>query len=296
MSDPRSTSKSDRFVVTAQYPEGRIDLRREMRIQAALSAAAHSWNVDKNQLTIPVADHERHPAGVRTPRLRLDGQRRERAGATAMKRRPRIEVARSTVTLFPKLEPPPPSPPTDAPGDGKNASRWTERTKPMDRTRRERPRVEVADSTLSTNSGLIVAHFDGACVYPRRASCGAVIRRDGRIIWRASQPVVDHGTGLSCNVAEYSGLLLVLNYLLDHGLNHERILIVGDSMMVVKQAFGRWRIKRGAYTTLAREAKQLLTQFPNVTGKWVPRQYNSSADALSKAALAQRWRERQQVD
>jgi ribonuclease HI len=172
----------------------------------------------------------------------------------------------------------------------------------MDRTRRERPRIEIANSTLSNNSGLIVCHFDGACVYQRRASCGAVIRRDGRVIWRASQPVLDRGTGLTCNVAEYAGLLLVLNYLIDHGLNHERILIVGDSMLVIKQAFGRWRIKNGCYVALAHEAKQLLTQFPNITGKWVPREYNSAADRLSKAAgiesrrERQRWRERQRID
>jgi ribonuclease HI len=154
----------------------------------------------------------------------------------------------------------------------------------MTRYHRERPRIEVADSirVSNNNSGLIVAHFDGACVYSRRASCGAIIRRDGRVIWRASQPVTDHGPGLTCNVAEYSGLLLVLNYLLDHDLNRERILIVGDSMLVIKQAFGRWRIKRGAYVELAHEAKRLLRQFPNVTGKWVPRERNTTAESLEQ--------------
>jgi ribonuclease HI len=130
-------------------------------------------------------------------------------------------------------------------------------------------------------------------VYSRRASCGAVIRRDGRVIWRASQVVPDRGSGLTCNVAEYSGLLLVLNYLIDHGLNNERIVIVGDSMLVIKQAFGHWRIKRGCYVGLAREAKRLLGEFPRIEGRWVPRERNTTADALSKTALAQRWRPRQ---
>jgi hypothetical protein len=55
--------------------------------------------------------------------------------------------------------------------------------------------------------------------------------------------------------------------------------------------FGRWRVKRGCYVELAREAKSLLVQFPYIEGKWVPRERNSVADGLSKAALTQRWRE-----
>jgi hypothetical protein len=59
--------------------------------------------------------------------------------------------------------------------------------------------------------------------------------------------------------------------------------------------FGRWRIKRGCYVELARETKRLLLQFPYIEGKWVPRESNTTADALSKAALTPRWRQRQPV-
>jgi ribonuclease HI len=169
----------------------------------------------------------------------------------------------------------------------------------MTRRHHYQPRVEIANSTLrvsNNNSGLIVAHFDGAYSYPNRASYGVIIRRDGRTIWRASEPVLDDGTGLSCNVAEYSGLVALLRWLLAEGLSDQRIRVIGDSQLVIKQMFGNWRIKRGHYTALAHEAQNLLLQFPRVSGRWVPREANTIADGLSKAALTRRWRERQQVD
>jgi ribonuclease HI len=84
-------------------------------------------------------------------------------------------------------------------------------------------------------------------------------------------------------LAEYAGLIAALRYLLDAGLNRERVLVHGDSQLVINQMFGRWRIKGGCYADLAREAKTFLAQFPNVTGKWVPRHRNSIADELSRA-------------
>jgi ribonuclease HI len=172
----------------------------------------------------------------------------------------------------------------------------------MNRTRRERPRIEIANSTLRPglgSSSVITAHFDGA-YNGRTSSYGVIIRRDGRVLWRASGSVPGGAPG-SCNVAEYAGLLAALRYLLDHGLNNERIVIIGDSLMVVRQMFGRWRVKKGRYVTMAAEAKTLLMQFPHITGRWTPRENNVAADRLSKAAgigsrrRRQRWRERYPV-
>jgi ribonuclease HI len=168
----------------------------------------------------------------------------------------------------------------------------------MTRRHRYQPRVEIANST---HSGVITAHFDGAC-WPNpngAASYGAIIRRDGRTLWRtACQPVPDRGAGTSNNLAEYAALVAVLRYLLGAGLSGERIVVIGDSQLVIRQMFGqrRWRIKAGCYVELAHEAMRLLAQFPYIEGKWVPRASNTTADALSKAALTRRWRERQQVD
>jgi ribonuclease HI len=133
----------------------------------------------------------------------------------------------------------------------------------------------------------ITVHFDGACI-PNPggvASYGLIIRQGDRLLWEASERVPDSGAGTSNNLAEYAGLIAALRYLIDNGLNKERIIINGDSQLVIKQMFGRWKIKRGCYAELAHEAKTLLTLFPRIDAKWVPRDRNTVADELSKAAI-----------
>jgi ribonuclease HI len=136
-------------------------------------------------------------------------------------------------------------------------------------------------------STMIEAYFDGACEPNPNgvASYGAVIRRDGQTIWQASERVLDRGAGTSNNLAEYAALIAVLRRLFDVGLERERIVVIGDSQLVINQMFGNWKIKRGCYVELAYEAKALVTQFPRIEGKWVPRDRNTVADELSKAAL-----------
>jgi ribonuclease HI len=159
------------------------------------------------------------------------------------------------------------------------------------RRRRYRSRIEIADSTLRPSFGSdscrITCNFDGACLYPGGpAAYGAIVRRGSRVIWRASGPVPDPGAGTSSNVAEYAKLIAVLRYLLAEGLSDECILIHGDSQLVIRQMFGRWRIKHGCYVRLACEAENLLAQFPYIQGCWTRRENNTAADALAKAALS----------
>jgi ribonuclease HI len=162
------------------------------------------------------------------------------------------------------------------------AARWLDRRQQQP----AKPKSSDAKSSDFKTSDAIVVYFDGACdPNPNgAASFGVIIRRAGRTIWQASEAVPDRGKGTSCNFAEYAGLIAALRYLLDAGLNRERVLVHGDSQLVIKQMFGHWRIKGGCYADLAREAKTFLARFPNVTGKWVPRHRNSIADKLSKAA------------
>lgn len=84
------------------------------------------------------------------------------------------------------------------------------------------------------------------------------------------------------NVAEYRALRLVLNWFLEQGLEHEEIVIYGDSRLVVKQVGGRWRIKGGHYADTAREVKVLWGKFSKAAIKWVPRDFNQEADGVSK--------------
>ena len=63
------------------------------------------------------------------------------------------------------------------------------------------------------------------------------------------------------------------------------IVVKGDSMLVINQMFGSWKIKSGLYAPLAKKASELLSRFIDIKGEWIPRDLNDVADELSKAAL-----------
>jgi ribonuclease HI len=135
------------------------------------------------------------------------------------------------------------------------------------------------------------AYFDGACapINPGgTAGYGAVIFDRKQSIWDCSgiyHPPKGHERETSNNVAEYSGLIAVLQWLTEHGLHEARIRVLGDSELVINQVFGTWRIKRGLYVPLAYQTKALRKPFTNIEGHWIPRSKNTIADRLAKAAV-----------
>ena len=137
----------------------------------------------------------------------------------------------------------------------------------------------------------IIAYFDGACepVNPGgTASFGAVVFVDGNRVWETSQifyPIKGKENETSNNVAEYSGFVSILEYLLEMGYEKEEIHVFGDSNLVIKQMFGTWKMRKGFYIPIAKKAKVLVKKFKNMKGFWIPREENSIADELSKAEL-----------
>jgi ribonuclease HI len=129
---------------------------------------------------------------------------------------------------------------------------------------------------------MIIVHFDGACgpMNPRgHMGYGASIVVDGKTIDLHGGEFENEEN--SNNVAEYKGLLLALQYLMDHGLHHQPIKIYGDSNLVILQMKGRWRIKGGRYADFAQMAKSTLPNFKHIEFQWIPRDKNSYADSLS---------------
>jgi ribonuclease HI len=134
-----------------------------------------------------------------------------------------------------------------------------------------------------------IAYFDGACepINPGgTASYGAVILQAGEPIWMSSEIYLpENGNQTSNNLAEYSGLIAVLEWFAEHALFDAGIRVYGYSKLVINQTFGTWRIKHGLYVPLAHRARELVEPFTNIRGEWIPREENHLADRLSKAAL-----------
>jgi len=133
----------------------------------------------------------------------------------------------------------------------------------------------------------IVVYVDGLCepVNPGgTATYGYVVRNDaGRDIARKSG-VVGKGTGMSNNVAEYAALCEALRYLIREKMTLLPVEIRSDSRLLVNQMKGEWKFHKGLYAQEYKEAKGLTSQFERVKFRWIPREENKEADALSREA------------
>jgi ribonuclease HI len=137
----------------------------------------------------------------------------------------------------------------------------------------------------------LVVHFDGLCE-PKNpggvATFGFTVERDGRPVHEesglAARPYSEEATN---NVAEYTGVLRALEWLVAEGLEKERVLVRGDSDLVIKQLNGEYKVKSPLLAPLHRKARELALRFPSLRFEWVPREKNRQADALTNRAYAE---------
>ncbi|MBB5254763.1 ribonuclease HI [Sulfurisphaera ohwakuensis] len=131
---------------------------------------------------------------------------------------------------------------------------------------------------------MIIGYFDGLCE-PKNpggiATFGFVIYLDNRKIegyGLAEKPFSINSTN---NVAEYSGLICLMETMLKLGISSP--IIKGDSQLVIKQMNGEYKIKAKRIIPLYEKAIQLKKKL-NATLIWVPREENEEADRLSRVA------------
>jgi ribonuclease HI len=131
---------------------------------------------------------------------------------------------------------------------------------------------------------MITIYFDGLC-YPKNpggvAAYGYIVYRDDMPIWRGFG-TVGEGRGMTNNVAEYEGLMAAAQWIVDEGIE-EKILIKGDSQLVIKQMKGEYRVNSATSKKYVPEIKRLLDG-KEVSLTWVPREENEEADGLSRLA------------
>ena len=128
---------------------------------------------------------------------------------------------------------------------------------------------------------MITAYFDGgARSNPGPAGYGVYIVDDqGTVLAEL------HGSlGIATNnVAEYRGLLAALQWAVDN--NVTRITIKGDSLLIVEQMRGNYKVKNEGLKPLHLQARMLVMQVGDVSFAHVPRELNQEADRLSNIGM-----------
>jgi ribonuclease HI len=85
------------------------------------------------------------------------------------------------------------------------------------------------------------------------------------------------------NVAEYRALLLGVE--LAKELGADEVEFVGDSMLIVEQVRGNWKVKQAHLKPLHREARAALAELGSWSMRHVKRGENERADELLNEAL-----------
>jgi len=132
---------------------------------------------------------------------------------------------------------------------------------------------------------MILAYFDGLCQpNPGVGTYGFVIYRDGRKVHEGWGGVGTHTTN---NIAEYTGALRALEYLIEQKLTAEAVTVRGDSELVIKQLRGEYKVRDAKLAPLNAKIRELFFRFQNLRYEHVPRERNREADALSNLAYAE---------
>jgi ribonuclease HI len=85
------------------------------------------------------------------------------------------------------------------------------------------------------------------------------------------------------NVAEYRALIAGLEAAAPFGA--KRVRVRADSLLVIRQVAGQFRVKQAHLRPLYERTRELLQQYDDVDLQHVPREQNTDADALVNAAL-----------
>jgi len=138
-----------------------------------------------------------------------------------------------------------------------------------------------ADTPSSSTSDWVMAHCDGgARGNPGPSGYGAVLTGPN------GEPLAELSEFLGFrtnNFAEYSGLLGVLAYALEH--DYRRLKVVSDSELMVKQIQGKYRVNSPDLKPLWQEAKNRIAKLDAFEISHALRHKNKDADRLANEAM-----------
>lgn len=128
---------------------------------------------------------------------------------------------------------------------------------------------------------LVIYTDGGARNNPGPAGAGVVIYQDEKKIVEAKQYLGEQTN----NWAEYEAVLLALGKAHETLLRGKDIEFRLDSLLVVEQLKGKWKIKEPNLKVQAQRVREALKDFGTVTFTHVPREKNKEADKLVNEAI-----------
>src|SRR5881296_2616278 len=128
---------------------------------------------------------------------------------------------------------------------------------------------------------MIVAYIDGgARGNPGPAGYGVRIEQPGGTLVEEFHASIGTATN---NVAEYRALIAALEWAKGHG--HREVHVRSDSLLLVQQMQGNYKVKNPGLQPLYAKARLLVLEIGRVTFEHVGRALNADADRLANEAM-----------
>lgn len=125
-------------------------------------------------------------------------------------------------------------------------------------------------------------YVDGAAKgNPGPAGIGVVIKADGKIF-----KIAEYVGTRTNNQAEYLALIKALTKLRE--LDVRKVFVYSDSVLLVKQVNGEYRVRHPELKTLHQKVQELLGMFEEFRIIHVDREKNREADKLANEAIENR--------
>ena len=144
--------------------------------------------------------------------------------------------------------------------------------------------TEPTERQMESDDDFTTILFDGASKgNPGEAGCGALLKRREQ---GAQVKVCEASKYLgrtTNNEAEYNGCILGLEMARARGVR--KVMIKGDSQLVIRQLTGEWACKRRPLIVLQEAVRKLMVAFDKCQLSWIRRKANSEADALANEAV-----------
>lgn len=148
--------------------------------------------------------------------------------------------------------------------------------------------TEINDVNKSTDDSIVIYSDGGSRGNPGPSAAGY-------IILNSRQEVIEEGgeyLGITTNnIAEYQGVLLGLEKAIE--LGYKKVDFKVDSMLVVNQMKGFYKIKNRELWPVHERIRLLMEQFERVTFTHVNRQFNQLADGMVNKTLDAHMRQKQ---
>ena len=142
----------------------------------------------------------------------------------------------------------------------------------------------IKGSPSTPQEACYLLQFDGLCEpNPGIATAGAVLYAPDKSVLVECGEFIGPGTN---NTAEYTGLLIGVKSAVDFGV--KKLLIEGDSNLVVQQVSGNWKVSNETLKALHKEIRELITRFDFVAIRHVYRDSNVAADAITNEVFKNR--------